>query len=119
MQSFPDPEWSCKKLALCLERRLGDGGGGTRTLLTPGLGRQKQEDFCEFKASLVYRVSFRTAKATQSNPVSTPPSKRVPSIHMDAHNHLYASYRRADALFWPLRALYSRAQTHRESLEYM
>ena len=27
-------------------------------------------DFCEFKASLVYRVSSRTAKATQSNPVS-------------------------------------------------
>jgi len=25
--------------------------------------------FCEFKASLVYRVSSRTAKATQRNPV--------------------------------------------------
>jgi hypothetical protein len=27
----------------------------------------------EFKASLVYRVSFRTARATQRNPVSTAP----------------------------------------------
>jgi hypothetical protein len=29
------------------------------------LGRQRQEDLCEFKASLVYRVSSRTARATQ------------------------------------------------------
>jgi hypothetical protein len=34
------------------------------------LRRQTQEDLCEFKASLVYRVSSRTAKATQRNPVS-------------------------------------------------
>jgi hypothetical protein len=31
-----------------------------------GRGRQ----ISEFKASLVYRVSFRTARATQRNPVS-------------------------------------------------
>jgi hypothetical protein len=34
------------------------------------LGRQKQADLCEFKASLVYRTSSRAAGATQSNPVS-------------------------------------------------
>ena len=35
------------------------------------LGRQRQGDLCEFKASLVYRVSSRTAKiVTQKNPVS-------------------------------------------------
>jgi hypothetical protein len=34
------------------------------------LGRQRQEDLCEFKASMVYRVSSRTARATQKNPVS-------------------------------------------------
>jgi hypothetical protein len=28
------------------------------------------EDLCEFKASLVYRGSSRTAKAAQKNPVS-------------------------------------------------
>ena len=28
------------------------------------LGRQRQADVCEFEASLVYIVSFRTAKAT-------------------------------------------------------
>jgi hypothetical protein len=35
--------------------------------LIPTLGRQRQVDF---EASLVYRVSFRTARATQRNPVS-------------------------------------------------
>ena len=35
------------------------------------LGRQRQSDLCEFKASLIYKVSFRTARAvTQRNPVS-------------------------------------------------
>jgi hypothetical protein len=34
------------------------------------LGRQRQVDLCELKASLVYRVSSRTARATQKNPVS-------------------------------------------------
>jgi hypothetical protein len=38
-------------------------------LLIPVLGRQRQAD-SEFKASLLYRVSFRTARATQRNPVS-------------------------------------------------
>jgi hypothetical protein len=33
-----------------------------------GRGRQ----ISEFKASLVYRVSFRTARATQRNPVKNP-----------------------------------------------
>jgi hypothetical protein len=35
--------------------------------LIPALGRQRQEDLCEFKASPVYRVSSRTARATQRN----------------------------------------------------
>jgi hypothetical protein len=37
--------------------------------LIPALRRQGQADLCEFEASLVYRVSFRTARATQRNPV--------------------------------------------------
>jgi hypothetical protein len=37
----------------------------------PVLGRQKLVDLCEFEASLVYRVSSRTASAvTQRNPAS-------------------------------------------------
>ena len=33
--------------------------------------RQRQVDFCEFKTSLVYKASSRTARAvTQRNPVS-------------------------------------------------
>jgi hypothetical protein len=38
--------------------------------LIPTLGRQRQVDLCEFEASLVYRVSSRTARDTQRNPVS-------------------------------------------------
>jgi hypothetical protein len=38
--------------------------------LTPALGRQRQVDLCEFKVSLVKRVSFRRARVTQKNPVS-------------------------------------------------
>jgi capsid protein len=37
--------------------------------LIPALGRESQVDLCEFEASLVYRVSSRTARATQRNPV--------------------------------------------------
>jgi hypothetical protein len=36
----------------------------------PALGRQKQADLCEFEASLIYRVSSRTARAIHRNPVS-------------------------------------------------
>jgi hypothetical protein len=32
----------------------------------------------EFEASLVYRVSFRTARATKRDPVSTPPTHPHP-----------------------------------------
>jgi DNA repair photolyase len=41
----------------------------------PALGRQRQVDF-EFEASLVYRVSSRTARATQRNPVSKKKKKK-------------------------------------------
>jgi len=40
------------------------------TPLIPELRRQRQAELCEFKASLVYRVNSRTAKAMQRNPVS-------------------------------------------------
>jgi hypothetical protein len=42
--------------------------------LNPSLGRQRQ---VEFKASLVYRVSSRTARVTQRNPVSKKTKKEV------------------------------------------
>jgi hypothetical protein len=36
----------------------------------PSTQRQRQTDFCEFEASLVYRLSSRTAKSfTKRNPV--------------------------------------------------
>jgi hypothetical protein len=39
------------------------------TPLILALGRQRQADLCEFKDSLVYRLSSRAAKVTQKNPV--------------------------------------------------
>jgi hypothetical protein len=32
-------------------------------------GEQRQTELCELEASLVYRVNFRAARATQSNPI--------------------------------------------------
>ena len=40
------------------------------TPLISALKRQRQADFCEFKASLVHRTGFRSTRATQRNPVS-------------------------------------------------
>jgi hypothetical protein len=37
---------------------------------TPGLGRQRQADPCQFEASLIHRASLRIVRVTQSNPVS-------------------------------------------------
>jgi hypothetical protein len=45
------------------------------TSLIPALGRQRQVDL-EFEATLVYRGSFRTARATQRNPVSKQTNKK-------------------------------------------
>ena len=44
--------------------------------MIPVLGRQRQVGFCEFQASLVYRVSSGTARATQRNPVSKNKEKK-------------------------------------------
>jgi hypothetical protein len=40
------------------------------TPLILALGRQRQADLCELTGSLVYKVSSRTARPTQRNPVS-------------------------------------------------
>jgi hypothetical protein len=47
-------------------------------LLIPALRRQRQEELCEFKTSLVYNTSFRTTRTiTQRDPVSKQQQKRV------------------------------------------
>jgi hypothetical protein len=50
-------------------KRIIQAGRWWCTPFIPALGRQRQADLCEFDASLVYKVSFRTARATQRNPV--------------------------------------------------
>jgi hypothetical protein len=40
------------------------------TPLIPALWKQRQVDLCEFKASLIYSVSSRSARATQRTLVS-------------------------------------------------
>jgi hypothetical protein len=42
----------------------------------PSIQRQRQAGISEFEASLVYRVSSRTAKAIQRNPVSKKKKKK-------------------------------------------
>jgi hypothetical protein len=49
-------------------------GGGTKPLI-PGTGRQRQTDHHEFKASLVYIASSRTAKVIQRNSYLTNKTK--------------------------------------------
>lgn len=72
--------------------------------LIPALGGQKQASLCELEASLVYRSSYRIARATQSDPVLKNKTKNkqakkvlgalvealgsVPSNLMMAHNCL-------------------------------
>jgi hypothetical protein len=44
--------------------------------LIPALRKQRQADLCEFQVSLVYRVSYRTVRATQRNPILKSQKKR-------------------------------------------
>ena len=48
--------------------------------LNPALRRQSQVNICEIKASLVYRVSSRIARATQRNPVSKKQDSGVENV---------------------------------------
>lgn len=57
----------------------------------PGLGRQRQADLKEFEGRLLYRVSFRTARATQRNLVSNPPleNKALPNCTFGVLKHVF------------------------------
>ena len=66
----------------------------------PSTQRQRQVDLCEFKANLVYIVSSRTARKTQTKGLERWPNKlraltalpegqsSIPSNYMVAYNHL-------------------------------
>ena len=45
-------------------------------LLISVLERQRQVDFCEFQATLVYKMSFRPAASIQRDPVLTKPKPK-------------------------------------------
>jgi hypothetical protein len=47
--------------------------------LIPTLGREKQADLYKFEASLLYRVSSRTARALQRNPAPPLPPQTKPN----------------------------------------
>jgi hypothetical protein len=47
------------------------------TLLNPVIGRQRQVDLFEFETSMVYRMSSRTARVAQRNPVSQNQNKQI------------------------------------------
>jgi hypothetical protein len=48
--------------------------------LIPALGRQRHAEHYEFEASLVYRVSSRTARATERNPQKRKKNKQKKCI---------------------------------------
>jgi hypothetical protein len=54
-----------------------------RTPLIPAFERQRQTELCEFKTSLVYKVSSGIVRATQGNQVSTKQNKTTQDCHTD------------------------------------
>jgi hypothetical protein len=58
--------------------------GMVATHLIPALVRQRQVDLSEFEASLVYRVSSRTARATQRNPVLKKNKTTILTVRLEA-----------------------------------
>jgi hypothetical protein len=58
------------------------------TPLIPALRRQRQEDLCECEDSLVYRVSSRTANATQRNPLFKTTNKKL-SLDFESFKPLF------------------------------
>ena len=64
-----------KRTELLIQNHEVELGGGDAHLEIPTLGRQRQVDLCEFKASLIYRASSRTGRATQRNPASKSQNK--------------------------------------------
>jgi hypothetical protein len=64
-------------------------GYGSHMPLIPTLGRQRQVDSSEYKATMVYRVSSRTARATQRNPVCQQSLEKTEKV--DLKNHVVDS----------------------------
>ena len=63
--------------------QLGGGGTGLESQHLGGRGRQ----ISQFEASLVYRVSSRTARATQRNPISKKTKRKKERKKMIIQTH--------------------------------
>jgi hypothetical protein len=66
-------EWPIPRTFCCVKNELVAGRGGARLWSQHSGGRGRR--ISEFEGSLVYRVSSRTARATQRNPVSKKQNK--------------------------------------------
>jgi hypothetical protein len=55
--------------------------------LIPVLRSQRLADVCEFEANVIFRVSCRTSKATQTNPVSKIKKKRKQNSISNTYCH--------------------------------
>ena len=62
--------------------------------INPVLGKQRQEDLWEYKASLVYTAKSRLAETSQRDPISLHREIRMSNIHtyMFIHTHTYSLY---------------------------
>ena len=63
------------------------------------LGRQRLVDLCEFKASLVYRVSSRTARATGRKSISKKQNQTEQKPDAWINNMRYIGTTKHDSLF--------------------
>ena len=57
--------------------------------LIPALGKQRQVDICEFKASLSYRVSSRTSQGYTEKPYLEKPTYIHTHTYIHMHTHIY------------------------------
>lgn len=70
------------------------------------ISARRQVDVCEFKASLIYRVSARTVRATQKNPISKRITKNPNKVKKNVFStvkgwdSLCCSSHRAGQSFW-------------------